>query len=241
MAPEKVLFRYRLEGFDRDWQDIGARRQAIYTNLKPQHYRFRILAANNDGIWNSEGASLDFVIAPAFYQTNWFFALCCGCGILLIYTAYRLRVRYVENNLKMTFDATLAERTRIARELHDTLLQNISGFALHFDGLMKTVVKDPHGAMDVLRDLRKQAEEWLRETRESLWDLRANESKDHDLVAAARVAARKIIGESPVELRISAAGRQKAVPAALQEQLVRSNRGRNALRHGSIDSCSGCV
>lgn len=234
VAPEKVLFRYRLEGFDRDWKNVGARRQAIYTNLPPRHYQFKVIACNNDGIWNNEGASLDFVIAPAFYQTGWFYALCGGCLFSLGYTASRLRVRYVANKLKMTFEATLAERNRIARELHDTLLQNISGFALQLDALMKTVVQDPHAATGILRELRKQAEEWLRETRESVLDLRANASGGQDLVAALRAAGGQIISGSAVGFRIGATGKQQAVPAALQDQLVRIEQEavRNALRHG---------
>ena len=74
--PEKVRFRYKLEGRDRDWQDAGNRRQAFYTNLAPGNYRFRVMACNNSGVWNEEGDTLDFSIAPAYWQTNWFRALC---------------------------------------------------------------------------------------------------------------------------------------------------------------------
>src|SRR5262249_49343762 len=76
VAPEKNLFRYKLEGRDRDWEDAGTRRQAFYTDLAPGNYRFRVIASNNDGVWNEEGATLAFSIAPAYWQTNWFLALC---------------------------------------------------------------------------------------------------------------------------------------------------------------------
>ncbi len=103
VEPEKVRFRYKLEGRDRDWQDVGNRRRAFYTDLPPRHYRFRVIACNNSGVWNKEGATLDFAIAPAYYQTNWFLALCAAAFLALLWAAYRLRVRQLrrqENKLR---------------------------------------------------------------------------------------------------------------------------------------------
>ena len=100
VAPEKVLFRFKLEGQDRDWQDVGTRRQAFYTNLSPGHYRFRVTASNNSGVWNEAGAFLDFSIAPAYYQTNWFRALCVAAFLALLWTAYQIRVRQLRNEEK---------------------------------------------------------------------------------------------------------------------------------------------
>jgi signal transduction histidine kinase/ligand-binding sensor domain-containing protein len=93
VAPEKNLFRYKLEGRDRDWEEAGNRRQAFYTDLAPGQYRFRVIAANNSGVWNEEGASLAFSIAPAYWQTSWFFALCTTAFVALLWGFYRLRVR----------------------------------------------------------------------------------------------------------------------------------------------------
>ena len=92
VAPEKVRFRYKLEGWDRDWQDAGTRRQAFYTNLPPRNYRFRVMACNNSGVWNEAGAFLDFSIAPAYYQTTWFRASCVAAFLAIAYGAYRVRV-----------------------------------------------------------------------------------------------------------------------------------------------------
>jgi PAS domain S-box-containing protein len=92
VAPEKVLFRYKLEGWDRDWQDAGTRRQAFYSNLPPRNYRFRVMACNNSGVWNEAGTFLDFSIAPAYYQTWWFRSLCVLAFLALVYGAYRVRV-----------------------------------------------------------------------------------------------------------------------------------------------------
>jgi PAS domain S-box-containing protein len=93
VAPEKVLFRYKLEGWDQDWQSVGTRRQAFYTNLPPGKYRFHVIACNNDGVWNEEGARLDFVIAPAWYQTTWFRLLYVAAFLAFLWGLYRLRVQ----------------------------------------------------------------------------------------------------------------------------------------------------
>ena len=121
--PERVAFRYWLEGVDRDWQAAGTRRQAFYTKLRPGEYRFHVIACNNDGVWNNAGAVLQFVILPAWYQKSWFVLLCVACGILLVSVIYRLRVQQIAATINARFDERLAERTRIAQELHDTLLQ----------------------------------------------------------------------------------------------------------------------
>jgi signal transduction histidine kinase/ligand-binding sensor domain-containing protein len=121
--PEKVRFRYRLEGSQGDWQDAGTRREAFFTNLKPGNYRFRVIAANNDGVWNQHGAALDFAILPAFYQTRAFLLLSLAGLALLAWTAYRWHLRQVAERLNLQFQERLAERTRIAQDLHDTLLQ----------------------------------------------------------------------------------------------------------------------
>ena len=106
-VPQKVRFRYMLEGWDRDWQDAGTRRQAFYNNLPPRKYRFRVIACNNSGVWNEEGASLEFVIPPAWYQTNWFRALCAAAFLALLWAAYHIRVRQLrrqEEKLRETIE-----------------------------------------------------------------------------------------------------------------------------------------
>lgn len=123
IIPEKVRFRYRLEGTGGDWHDAGARREAFFTNLKPGSYRFRVVACNNDGVWNLQGAALHFVILPAFYQTRAFLLLSLAVLALLAWTAYRWRLHQVATRLDLQFQERLAERTRIAQDLHDTLLQ----------------------------------------------------------------------------------------------------------------------
>ena len=104
VAPEKVRFRYKLEGYDNDWQEAGNRRQAFYTNLPPRNYRFRVMASNNSGVWNEEGAFLDFSIAPAFYQTTWFRVLVGAFLLSLLVAAYRLRLQQLRRQEKKILD-----------------------------------------------------------------------------------------------------------------------------------------
>jgi signal transduction histidine kinase len=125
--PERVRFRYRLEGVDRNWEDVGTRREAFYTKLGPGKYQFRVIACNNDGIWNQQGASLVFQIAPAWYQTLWFRILCWFSLLALIWLVYGFRVRQIAMAINIRSNERLAERTRMARELHDTFLQTIQG------------------------------------------------------------------------------------------------------------------
>ena len=123
IAPQKMLFRYRLEGREEAWQEPGTRRQAFYTDLRPGTYRFHVIASNNDGVWSEEGAALDFVVPPAWYQSKVFFVMAVLTGVLVVWGAFRLRLRQVAQVLNARFDERLAERTRMARDLHDTLLQ----------------------------------------------------------------------------------------------------------------------
>ena len=122
-VPERVRFKYLLEGVDDNWREAGTHREASFTNLGPGAYRFRVIASNNDGVWNEEGAVLEFTILPMFYQTNWFLALCAGAVVCLALLGYKWRVRQVKNLLHLQFQERLAERTRIAQDLHDKLLQ----------------------------------------------------------------------------------------------------------------------
>jgi ligand-binding sensor domain-containing protein len=118
--PERVRFRYKLEGKDADWQDVGTRRQAYYGGLAPRKYRFRVMACNNDGVWNEAGASWNFNIVPAYYQTYWFQGLCLFAAAGLLWLLYRLRLRQITARVNLLYNERLGERTRIARDLHDT-------------------------------------------------------------------------------------------------------------------------
>lgn len=133
--PGRVRARYMLEGFDRDWVDPGTRRQAFYTNLPPGKYRFHVIAANNDGVWNRTGAALDFEIPPTFVQSAWFLLLCSGLALASLWFLYRLRVAQIAHRIRSRLEERIGERERIARELHDTLLQGVQGLILRFQAV----------------------------------------------------------------------------------------------------------
>ncbi|WP_181259375.1 ATP-binding protein [Pseudoduganella armeniaca] len=129
-SAERVGFRYQLEGVDHGWQEAQGRRAAHYTNLAPGRYRFRVIASNDDGVWNEQGAALSFEIAPSLTQTLWFRVLCALGVALALWLLHRMRLRRVARGLAARINERHAERERIARELHDTLLQSIQGLIL---------------------------------------------------------------------------------------------------------------
>src|SRR5208337_3675559 len=116
VAPEKIHFKYMLEGQDQDWKEVVNDRQAQYTNLPPRHYRFRVIASNNSGVWNEQGDALDFSITPAYYQTNWFRGLCVAAVLALLWALYQLRLRQLARQFNMRLEDRVGERTRIARD-----------------------------------------------------------------------------------------------------------------------------
>jgi signal transduction histidine kinase/ligand-binding sensor domain-containing protein len=132
-VPRKVQFRYKLERFDHDWRDGGFSREATYTNLPPGHYTFRVRAANNDGVWNNAGAELSFYLAPAWFQTLWFRLLCVAGVLLAAVYFFRLRLRSARRILRLRFEERMEERTRIAQDLHDHLIQEMTGISMQLE------------------------------------------------------------------------------------------------------------
>jgi signal transduction histidine kinase/streptogramin lyase len=185
VVPQKVRFRYKLEGRDAAWQEPGTRRQAFYSDLRPGRYRFRVIACNNDGVWNDAGATLDFSVAPAWYQTNWFRVLSLVIGIFMVWTIYRLRVLQISRAIGARFDERLAERTRMARDLHDTFLQTIQGSKLVADDAL-----EPSADPIRIRRALEQLSVWLgratQEGRAALNSLRSATTQTNDLAEALR-------------------------------------------------------
>jgi signal transduction histidine kinase/ligand-binding sensor domain-containing protein len=171
VAPEKVRFRYRLDGYDKDWQDSGTRRQAFYTNLRPRNYRFEVIACNNDGLWNEAGASASFFIAPAYYQTAWFQVLCCVAAVTLACMFYLVHIRRVNSQMQERLAARIEERERIARDLHDTLLQGFQGLMLRLQSVHKHIPEN-EPAREMLESVLDRADEVLIEGRQRVHDLR---------------------------------------------------------------------
>lgn len=138
-VPERVRFRYKLDGADKGWHDAGTRREAYYSNLGPGSYQFRVIACNNDGVWNEAGASLDFAIAPAYFQTRWFLASCAAALMGLLWGLHLFRLRQIARQFSVRLGLRVDERTRLARDLHDSLLQGFQGLMLRFQALYESL------------------------------------------------------------------------------------------------------
>jgi len=185
-----VRFRYKLEGHDPDWHEAGDRRQALYNDLRPANYRFRVVASNDAGVWNEAGAAVDFSIAPAYYQTAWFRTLAVLAFLSLLWSAYRIRLRVIERHQaeitalnESLMKAQEQERTRIAGELHDGVMQQISALSL----VLGTGRRQPEAdAKQTMADVQRKLIEVGTEVRQLSHDLHPPMLKDAGLPEALR-------------------------------------------------------
>ena len=199
LEPGKNRYRVKLEGWDRDWKDMGNERKAFYGNLPPRNYRFRVAASNNSGVWNEAGASLDFSIAPAYYQTTWFELLCATAFLALLWGLYRYRLHQIAREFNVRLEERVGERTRIARDLHDTLLQSFQGLMLHLQ-----VVDDmlPQGKAKVeLEQTLERADQAIAEGRTAVYDLRSSATTTNDLAQAVREVGNELAAPGATNLR----------------------------------------
>jgi len=233
VLPQRMAFRYILEGRDRDWQDPGLRRQAFYSDLRPGSYRFRVRASNNDGVWNETGRPLDFKVAAAWHQTMWFRSLCFVAGVLLLWAIYRLRVHRVAGSMKARFDERLAERTRIARDLHDTFLQTIQGSKLVADDALSATTDPPH-----MRLAMEKLSAWLgratEEGRAALNSLRTSTTEVNDLAGGFRRALEECRIHSPMEVSLQVSGRIQEMHPIVRDEVYRI--GYEAIRNACAHS-----
>ena len=228
-SPLTTRFRHRLEGVDANWIDAGSRTEAFYTNLPPRRYQFQVIASNDDGTWTEPAAVWDFSIAPMFYQTTWFAAICVAAAIAAVAGIWRLHVRQV----RQRFALLLGERARLSREIHDTLLQSLVGVALQLDVIANDLESSAPPAKDQFVRMRKNVEEYIREARQSIWDLRSLKLGCTDLAAALREAGEQATSGAPVGFRLTVKGTPRRCPAKVEEQLLRIGQEAilNAVRH----------
>jgi signal transduction histidine kinase/ligand-binding sensor domain-containing protein len=233
VQPQRIGFRYILEGRDKGWEDPGLRRQAFYGDLRPGSYRFRVIASNNDGVWNKTGATLDFTVAAAWYQTYWFRALCFVVAVLLLWAIYQMRVRQIAGTMRTRFDERLAERTRIARDLHDTFLQTIQG--------SKLVADDALSAPNDLQRMRQAVEKlsaWLRrateEGRAVLNSLRTSTTEVNDLADAFRRALEECRTYTSMEVSLQVSGQIQEMHPIVRDEIYRI--GYEAIRNACVHS-----
>jgi signal transduction histidine kinase len=234
-----VHFQYRLEGWDRDWQDAGTRRQAFYNNLPPRNYRFRVMACNNSGVWNEAGASLELSVLPGFYQTNWFRSICAVGFLASLWGIYQLRVQQLQRQFNIGLEARVNERTRIARELHDTLLQSFQGLMLRFQTVGEMLPARPLDAKNALEGALDRADQAISEGRDAITDIRASSLASRDLEKSITALMTNLSEElaagngRSVTFRVLVEGVPRAVRPTLQDEIYRIAREslRNAFHH----------
>ncbi len=234
VAPEKVRFKYKLEGFDSDWVDGGTRRVAYYTNLRPGRYKFRVIASNNDGLWNPAGAAFDLYLKPHFYQTYWFYALCTLILAILVWQLYRFRLKRVESQ----FAAVLQERNRIAREIHDNLAQEMLGISVQLEVVARTMPASAELAKTHLDRVRILVRHGIAEARRYVWDLRSQALDKNDLPAALSDTARRLTTETAVSANVEVSGTFRPLSPLIEGNLLRIGQEaiNNAVRHAQAQT-----
>ena len=232
-APEKIRLQYRLDGVDSEWLDAPNDSSAIYTSIPVGTHALRIRACNRNGIWDRQGMVFMITQRPFFYQTRWFIAAVSAAGILLVFLIYRLRVAQISRQMSARFDERLAERTRVARELHDTLLQTVQGSKMVADHALK----NPTDQTRMLRAM-EQLSTWLaqatQEGRAALLSLRGSTTEKNDLEEAFRRAIDECGRDSKVEISFSVTGDAREMHPVVRDEVYRI--GYEAIRNACTHS-----
>ena len=233
-VPQKVLFRYFLEGHDKSWQGPVRRRQAFYTDLAPGNYRFHVVACNNSGVWNDTGAESVFVVEPTFYQTLWFKALMAIAVVGVLWALYLLRLKQATANVRERLLAQMEERERIARELHDTLLQGFQGITLRVQGVAKNMpAQDPLRRM--IDDVLDRADEVLREARNRVRSLRRRTADEDELPDRLTKCGQELSKDHAATFTLAIVGEPKVLESTVQDEAYRiaGEALTNAFHHAS--------
>ena len=232
LAPDRVVYRYRLDGQDSGWQDVGGRTEAVYTNLKPGEYTFHVAASNGEGVWSEAPSPLVFEVLPAFYQRWWFLALCILAIVLALAVSFRMRFRYITRRLRQRLEERAQERIRISRDLHDTLLQGIQGLILCFHADIEEVPEsEPARAM--LEKTLTRAEEVIAEGRDRVRTLRSEESMASDLPEALASVSSLIPSRDGTTVEFVIEGRPRPLRTIVHDEIYCIGREAitNALLH----------
>jgi signal transduction histidine kinase/streptogramin lyase len=219
-APERVTYRYMLEGEDTTWQDGRSRGLAFYRHLRPGNYRFRFAAASAADAVNELSSPLTFIVTPAYYQTKWFYAICVIVVLGLLYLVYLLRMQQITNRLQERLGERSAERIRIARELHDTLLQSIHGLVLRFHFAMETLAED-EPSKDSLRVALSRADDVILEGRRRVQDLRDESADSADFASQIAAMASALEIQGAMSFSVTATGNARNLTPLVQSELCK--------------------
>jgi signal transduction histidine kinase/ligand-binding sensor domain-containing protein len=232
VVPERVRFRYRLEGHEADWEDAQTRRQAFYDDLPPGDYRFRVIASNNDGVWNEIGATQEFTILPAFYQTAWFRLLCLISAVGLLWLLYALRLRQLATQMQTRLEERLEERERIARDLHDTLLQGFFSAAMQLDVANDHLPADSP-AKPIVQRVIELMNQVGQQGRNAIRSLRSSDRGSRDLEEAFSQIRGEFPAQETVDFRVIVVGLARSLNPVIWDEVYRLGREAviNAFRH----------
>ena len=236
--PERTRYRYRLKNLETGWNEVpSTQRLARYTTLAPGRYMFEVEGRTSHGSWPASPSQISILVRPPWWGTTTFRIACVLSFALLVWSAYRFRVAQLARQLDLRYQERLRERTRIAQDLHDTLLQNIAGLCLQIGALYKVVATTPESARERLRELRRQGEECLREARQAVWDIRSFESNGVDLISKLQESGEQLTRETQTRFHLDVTGQARDLPLFLHEQLLRIGREAiiNAVRHADAE------
>jgi ligand-binding sensor domain-containing protein/signal transduction histidine kinase len=234
-------YRYKLEGLDNSWTEVGSDgRTVTYTSLRAKKYRFRVQGATNSSQWSEPGAELEIVIFPPWWETWWFRTAYVVAALLAIWSIYLYRMRQIAQQLDIRIDAQVNERMRIARELHDTLLQSFQGVAFQIQAARRLLLRKADSAEEVLDEAIVATEEAIREGRSAIRDLRPEQAEQRnfpELLKAAgldQATTQDNHGHSPT-YRVVVEGKQQELSPVLQDEFYRISREavRNAFAHSA--------
>lgn len=235
VVPQKVRFRYKLEGHDDQWREPGTRRQAFYEDLLPRQYRFRVIACNNDGVWNETGATLSFLVEPAYYQTVAFRLFCALTLVTVFWALYQRRVGQIAAQLKERFDERMAERNRLSGELHDTVLQSIQASKMFADSVLEDEAdNDPARLRRAVQSISVWLSQAEMEGRAALAALRSSTTLHNDLPEAFQRTAEAASGRCPMEFVVAVEGTPREMHPILRDEIYRI--GSEAIRNACLHS-----
>jgi len=240
-APDRVRFRYRLEGADPDWSDAVDSRQVTYHNLPPGNYRFQVIASRDGRLWNSPETVDSFLIDAAFWQTWWFRAAAAFAALLVVLLAFRLRSIRLSRQLNARFQERLAERTRIAQELHDTLLQSFQGLMLRFQTIDNMLPAHPAEAKKAFEEALDRADDALSESRNAIQNIRSSQSQTSSLaqslnnMMAAMAQEYYCEGTRKPDYSVSTEGNPKQLKGLVNAEVLRIAQEslRNSFQHAN--------
>jgi ligand-binding sensor domain-containing protein/signal transduction histidine kinase len=232
-SPERIRFQYRMDGVDPVWLDADNAHTAVYTNIPVGTHAFRIRASNSDGVWDRSGISFPVTQEPYFYETTWFRLVAITAFVVILTGAYRFRLHQISSQINARLDERVLERTRVARDLHDTLLQSFQGTLLYFQAGINRLPEHPAEARNALQNAMQKAGQAIIEGREAIKGLRLSVVEINDLAAAIRTFGEELATRDSVAFHVQGEGTLRNLHPIVRDEVYRiaGEAMRNAFLH----------